>query len=118
MGLLDKLMHKPSDSSSADKSFPPAPPTQPLGPNDIPRYRKQRGVNFGSWFVLERWICPQVFQGAVPPGKSDFDVARGGNAKQVLEPHWDSWIKDEDWRWIKERGFNSVRIPVGTSGYL
>jgi aryl-phospho-beta-D-glucosidase BglC (GH1 family) len=40
------------------------------------------------------------------------DVAQGGNAKAILEEHWDDWIKDEDWNWIKEHGYNSVRIPV------
>jgi len=113
MGLLDNLKSKGSSSSSTSvATFPPPPESLPLGSHDIPRYRKQRGVNLGSWFVLERWICPQAFQGAASPGQSDFDVARGSGAKGVLEAHWDRWITDEDWRWIKARGFNCVRLPV------
>ena len=53
-----------------------------------------------------------VFREAVKPKSSDMDVAQGGNAKAILEEHWDSWISDEDWNWIKEHGYNSVRIPV------
>jgi aryl-phospho-beta-D-glucosidase BglC (GH1 family) len=30
----------------------------------------------------------------------------------MLEVHWDTWVKDEDWAWLVERGINSVRIPV------
>ena len=115
MGLLDKFkdkVNKSSSSSSADTADPPLPTARPLDSNDIFRYRKQHGVNLGSWFVLEPWISSSVFRNAVAPGRSDMDVARGTDAKAVLEQHWDSWIQDEDWAWIKERGFNSVRIPV------
>ncbi|KIY50259.1 glycoside hydrolase [Fistulina hepatica ATCC 64428] len=77
------------------------------------RYRKQRGVNLGSWFVLERWIADAPFRGAAEPGQSDLDVARGSNAKQILEEHWDNWVTEGDWQWISGRGFNAVRIPLG-----
>ena len=70
-------------------------------------------MNLGSWFVLEGWMAPSsVFREAVKPKQSDMDVAKGGNAKIILEEHWDNWIKDEDWTWIKDHGYNSVRIPV------
>ncbi len=81
---------------------------------EIYRYRKQRGVNLGSWFVQERWICEDTFRYAESPRQSDLDIARGTNAKEVLEGHWDTWIEEEDWRWLRERGFNSVRIPVSS----
>lgn len=66
----------------------------------------------GSWFVLERWITDSPFQHASQPAQSDLDVARGLNAKHILEKHWDTWITEEDWVWISERGINTVRIPV------
>ena len=68
----------------------------------------------GSWFVLERWIADSPFQHASQPAQSDLDVARGINAKQVLERHWDTWMTEEDWVWISERGINTVRIPVSS----
>ncbi|KAL7421161.1 Glucan 1,3-beta-glucosidase 3 [Cryptotrichosporon argae] len=109
MGLLDKLKHGHSSSSSLQ--LPAAAPL-PLE-QSLHRYRKQRGVNLGSWFALERWIAPHVFQSAKPPGQSDFDVASGDNAKRLLEQHWDSWITESDWQWIASKGFNSVRLPIG-----
>ena len=66
----------------------------------------------GSWFVLERWIADSPFQHAFQPAQSDLDIARGINAKQVLVRHWDTWMTEEDWVWISERGINTVRIPV------
>lgn len=118
MGLLGKLadrVNSPSTRSSSSltpTTFPPAPPAPPLGPDSVIRYRKQRGVNLGSWFVLERWIAEQPFVNAVEKAQSDHDVARGKDAKRVLETHWDTWIGDEEWKWIKQHGYNSVRLPV------
>lgn len=58
-------------------------------------------------------MAPQsVFREAAKPKQSDLDAAKGGNAKAILEEHWDTWIRDEDWKWIKDHGYNSVRIPV------
>lgn len=70
------------------------------------------GGRAGAWFVQESWICDETFRYAESPRQSDLDIARGRNAKEVLEAHWDTWIQEDDWRWLRERGFNSVRIPV------
>ncbi|KAK7685459.1 hypothetical protein QCA50_011322 [Cerrena zonata] len=92
----------------------PSPGGSPFpSQSDLFRYRKQRGVNLGSWFVLERWIADAPFRFAKEPAQSDLDVARGSYAKEVLERHWDSWISEPDWEWIARRGINTVRIPIG-----
>ena len=100
MGIFNKLTTKleGNGSNNQDYTFPTGPPPKPPNPSLIPRYRKQRGVNLGSWFVLEGWMAPQsVFREAVKPRQSDMDVAKGKDAKRILEEHWDSWITDEDW---------------------
>ena len=112
MGLFDKLKDRLDSNPTSSVHFPSTGPGPPLGSDSVDRYRKQRGLNLGSWFVLERWISAHPFRNAASPGQSDHDVAKGKDAKAVLEEHWDSWIKEEDWVWIKEKGFNSVRIPV------
>ncbi|CAG8741604.1 13945_t:CDS:2, partial [Acaulospora colombiana] len=73
-------------------------PLPTLGtPRDVYRYRKQRGVNL-----------------VTPSHKIDFSkIASGPDARQILEQHWANWIKDEDWQWIIDHGYNTVRIPVG-----
>ncbi|KAG6847092.1 hypothetical protein H0H93_010128, partial [Arthromyces matolae] len=98
------------------KIQPPSGDAQPsvmltTSPEHLYRYRKHRGVNLGSWFVLERWITDAPFRSANAPANSDLDVARGSNARDILEKHWDTWIVEDDWAWISERGFNAVRIP-------
>lgn len=66
----------------------------------------------GSWFTLERWIASGPFANAVSPGQADLHVAQGWNAREILEYHWDTWITDNDWQWLAQHGFNTVRIPV------
>ncbi|KAF8129670.1 glycoside hydrolase superfamily [Mycena galopus ATCC 62051] len=66
------------------------------------------GAAAGSWFVLERWITDAPFGHAAPPAKSDLDVARGGNARSILEAHYDSWITEADFAWISDRGLNTI----------
>ncbi|TCD69535.1 Glucan 1,3-beta-glucosidase 3 [Steccherinum ochraceum] len=93
------------NTASDDAPFP--------SERDIFTLRKQRGVNLGSWFVLERWIADGPFQHASSPGQSDLDVARGSQAKEILEHHWDTWITPDDFKWLADRGINTVRIPIG-----
>lgn len=35
------------------------------------------------------------------------------NARQILERHWDTFITEDDFRWLSEIGINTVRIPIG-----
>ncbi|KAH7920763.1 glycoside hydrolase family 5 protein [Leucogyrophana mollusca] len=81
--------------------------------HDLYCYRRQHGVNLGSWFVLERWISEAPFRFAAEPGQSDLDVARGSRAKEVLMEHWDTWVTESDFKWLAEHGVNTVRIPIG-----
>ncbi|WRT65648.1 uncharacterized protein IL334_002593 [Kwoniella shivajii] len=113
MGMLDKFKDQ-FHSTTPSYDFKPSSSSHDiqLGPNAVFRYRQQRGINLGSWFALERWICPNVFRNAKQPGQSDFDVAGGKDPKRTLEEHWDTWITEDDFKWIKGKGFNSVRIPI------
>nr|POF17045.1 glucan 1,3-beta-glucosidase [Quercus suber] len=36
---------------------------------------------------------------------------------KVLKPHWDQWVTLEDFKKIKQYGFNVVRIPIGFWAY-
>ncbi|KZT07056.1 glycoside hydrolase family 5 protein [Laetiporus sulphureus 93-53] len=120
MHKLSKLLQNHLNPQSAPQTAVPyAEPTSPF-PTEIDffRHRKQRGVNLGSWFVLERWIADSPFRCAASPAQSDLDVARGSNAKEILEQHWDTWITEDDWKWIADKGINTVRIPVRPSRTL
>ena len=65
--------------------------------------------------MLERWITETPFREAEAPAQSDLDVAKGANAKEILERHWDTWITEADWAWLAEKGINTVRIPVSST---
>ncbi|KAF8313071.1 glycoside hydrolase [Clavulina sp. PMI_390] len=117
---VQEVLHQNEGHSQAAADQPQQSQAQPdsqnqvwrLSEHDVYRYRKQYGLNLGSWFTLERWIAESVFEGV--SGSSELDVVeKAGNAKERLERHWDEWMREEDWVWIKERGFNTVRIPIG-----
>ncbi|KAB5592354.1 hypothetical protein CTheo_4178 [Ceratobasidium theobromae] len=113
--LVGKIDNEISDRFGvkvADKLLSSNQNIPPLSPRDIFRFRKQRGINLGSWFVQERWICESTYYGC-GGGQSDLHIAQGSNAKEVMEHHWDTWITEEDWGAIQAQGFNTVRIPVG-----
>ncbi|CAE6462125.1 unnamed protein product [Rhizoctonia solani] len=84
----------------------------PLSQRDVFRFRKQRGINLGSWFVQERWLCESTYCGC-GGGQSDLHIAQGANGKGIMEHHWDTWITEEDWGAIQAQGFNTVRLPIG-----
>nr|POE80046.1 glucan 1,3-beta-glucosidase [Quercus suber] len=84
---------------------------------------KIRGVNLGGWLVLEPWITPSIFQ-AYPNSKGIVDEytltkALGASAAhdKVLKPHWDQWVTLDDFKKIKQYGFNVVRVPIGFWAY-
>ncbi|GMK55779.1 hypothetical protein CspeluHIS016_0208350 [Cutaneotrichosporon spelunceum] len=113
MGIFDKLKDLKDSSRASQHSFQSSSPnTLPLE-QSLKRYRKQRGVNLGSWFTTEDWLATELYKHALEPRGSDFDLARAPNAKALMEHHWDTWITDADWEWIRGRGFNSVRLPIG-----
>lgn len=73
---------------------------------------KIRGVNLGNWLVLERWMCPALFEGIKGQGETSFMNEFGESAAERLTAHRDSWITYNDFKYLKERGINAVRIPI------
>ncbi|KAH9474939.1 Glucan 1,3-beta-glucosidase 3 [Psilocybe cubensis] len=113
LSKLDSIKGRGPHAGDSVTSNSTTDETLPINQADVYKYRRHRGVNLGSWFVLERWITESPFKYAASPAQSDLDIARGSDAKQVLEAHWDTWITDEDWTWISKMGLNAVRIPIG-----
>jgi len=84
----------------------------PSGAGD-PGATKLRGVNLGAWLVLERWMVPGVYRGTDAQDEYSLCETLGGQAKDRLDHHRETWITEEDFRWIKSHGLNAVRLPVG-----
>jgi glucan 1,3-beta-glucosidase len=88
--------------ASDDKSKPEAPD-----------FSKLRGVNLGSWLVLEKWMVPDVYRGVDAPDEYSLCLALGDEAGSRLNRHRETFITAEDFRWIRDSGLNAVRLPVG-----
>ena len=75
---------------------------------------KWRGVNLGSWLVLEKWLVPSVFQRLKATDEYTFCQELGPTeAERRLRRHWDAWITDKDFAWLAAHGLNAVRLPLG-----
>ncbi|WFC99587.1 hypothetical protein MYAM1_002332 [Malassezia yamatoensis] len=122
MQIIDKLETKLSHQKIDDLKPTEAPSTQqPLDERRIFQYRKQRGVNLGSWFSLESWITGSLFEHAADPKGSEHDILANmspNDARALLERHWDNFINDGDWQWMAQHGINSVRLPIGYFHFL
>lgn len=81
--------------------------------NNGPVDGKFRGVNLGSWLVLEKWMVPDVYRGTDASDEYNLSLALGGQAKARLDQHRETFITAEDFKWIKNCGLNAVRLPVG-----
>ena len=75
--------------------------------------KKIRGVNLGSWLLLEKWMVPSLFAGLEATDETSWCVELGDRAAEPLHRHWNSFITRDDFVWLAARGINAVRIPVG-----
>jgi glucan 1,3-beta-glucosidase len=75
--------------------------------------KKLRGVNLGSWLVIEKWMVPSLFEGLQATDETSYCVELGARAEQTLKHHWNTFITRDDFAWIAHTGINAVRIPVG-----
>ncbi|SAM05271.1 hypothetical protein [Absidia glauca] len=86
--------------------------------NETYRYRKQVGVNLGSLFALEAWLCPDSLKKAVKKDwSSELDFLSACHdhqqARDLLEQHWTTFITARDIQTLASWGINTVRIPIG-----
>lgn len=73
----------------------------------------RRGINLGGWLVVERWM-PGVFEGVRGPAEIDIVRELGYDAaRQRLTEHRETFITEDDFAWIRQQGFDFVRLPVG-----
>ncbi|KAI3404560.2 EXG3 [Candida oxycetoniae] len=80
--------------------------------------RLNYGVNFGSSFVLEKWIFHDLF--AETGGDTELDavsslVAKNGvnDTRSKFENHWNNFVTSEDWSWLADNQVTSIRLPIG-----
>lgn len=74
---------------------------------------KLRGVNLGSWLVLEKWMVPSLFEGMQATDETTWCAELGDVAADKLRVHWNTFITRDDFAWLAGIGINAVRIPIG-----
>lgn len=75
--------------------------------------KKIRGVNLGSWLVIEKWMVPSLFEGLQAKDETAYCVELGAQAEPLLKQHWNTFITEDDFAWLAGIGINAVRIPIG-----
>lgn len=117
--MFDKLKQKVQELKiSNDASLPVFPEAGKITKRDIYQNRYNFGVNFGSLFVLEKYIYDSLFSAG---GENEHDAIVAyakktsvNDAAKKLEEHYTNYISDDDWRWLKdEAGITAIRLPVG-----
>lgn len=74
---------------------------------------KIHGVNFGNWLVLEKWMHPALFEGVEAEDETDLcRLLPRDELLRRLKQHRDTYITLEDFKWVRDHGLNTVRIPV------
>lgn len=72
-----------------------------------------RGVNFGNWLVLEKWMSPDVFSGT--DAEDEVWLNRLEEPQKLaarMKQHRDTYITEQDFKIVADHGLNLVRIPV------
>lgn len=70
------------------------------------------GVNLGNWLVLEKWMDKGLFKGTAAEDETDLCIQLKDEKYARLKKHRDSYITESDFRYIKEHGLNTIRLPV------
>ena len=140
--LATSLLHKRTGTSTVTPAIPPLTPqaatpvatTLPLPPPPAPldpflkvagiEMRNQRGsgevvplrgVNLGSWLILEHWMSP-LDRGGIKDhwtGLKTLEDRFGlAEAERLFDLFYDTWIQDGDFDRIADLGMNVVRIPI------
>lgn len=70
-----------------------------------------RGTNFGGWLVQEGWMCPTKQTDTLSTDMTLYSRFGREKAEALIAAYQDSWIKEEDFKTVKELGLNVVRVP-------
>ena len=74
---------------------------------------KIHGANLGNWLVLEKWMDLPFYDGI--DVEDETWLVRKMDPQVLAEKmkkHWDTYVTEEDFRYLKAHGVNVVRIPV------
>ena len=74
---------------------------------------RYHGVNLTGWLTLESWVTPELFADSGTLTERDLARVLGPvHYKDLIGAHRRSFITEDDFRNIADRGYNAVRLPV------
>lgn len=74
---------------------------------------KVKGVNFGNWLVLEKWMSPALFEGTDAEDEYNLAYQLPREVYQArIQIHRSEYITERDFVTVKAMGMEAVRIPV------
>lgn len=76
-----------------------------------PMTTQLQGVNLGGWLVLEKWLTPGIF--ASTDAKDEYSLSQTSGGKKLIETHRNTFITEQDFKWLHSKGIEFVRLPVG-----
>lgn len=72
-----------------------------------------KGVNFGNWLVLEKWMSPELFDGIDAEDEVWMNRVMDQSEKEaLLKKHRDTYITEKDFKQVADLGLNLIRLPV------
>lgn len=109
-----KIKSRASELPAAD---PPINEGQPPTKRQIYQSRHNFGVNIGSCFVNEKWIFDEIFiddtEFELEAAKKSVKKLGKDGAREKFENHWQGFMSDDDWNWLKDHQVTAVRVPLG-----
>lgn len=74
---------------------------------------KIRGVNFGNWLVLEKWMAPKFFRNTDAEDEVWMNrLCQSDEFAEKMRRHRETYITKEDFQIVAQKGLNLIRIPV------
>lgn len=74
---------------------------------------KIRGVNFGNWLVLEKWMNPELFDSVDADDEVWLNRIMDQPEKELLlKKHRDTYITERDVKKAADMGLNLIRLPL------
>ena len=72
-----------------------------------------KGLNLGGWLVLEKWMTPELFHKTKAEDEYHLLKSLGMKKNEMLKNHRDTFITFDDFKWIRDYGIDTVRLPIG-----
>lgn len=72
-----------------------------------------KGVNFGNWLVLEKWMSPSLFAGTTAADEYYLPRQLPPEVYEArIRIHRSEYITERDFAAVKRIGLNTIRIPI------